>query len=197
MSQEVSEIGHGYSSDDFIPATNLIKEMNTLVQGKIIIAEDQLINVTVLKQQLQAMNLLDQCIFCFDGAEAFDVCVDTIKEAVSKCADRSHVEFVKPIALLMLDFQMPKMNGIQLLEKLKLFYKHFDTSSVIGCKGKTSKFRKVLKLEEPTYVFLTAYSSNQFKQHIQSLGVDLQFEKPLQLEQLRRIVQIGRVEKES
>ena len=48
---------------------------------------------------------------CNDGQEALDRSVEVIKEALA--AKRSdHVKFIKPIALMLLDFQMPKLNGI-------------------------------------------------------------------------------------
>jgi len=70
---------------------------------------------------------------------------------------------------MLLDFQMPKMNGIEVLQKMRNFCKNYYIES---------DFKKV-KIEEPTYVFLTAFSSHTFKSHIKSLGVELYFEKPL------------------
>jgi len=58
----------------------------------------------VLKQQLGELGMTDQCIFCLDGDEALEASIKTIKECVAKCKDRSHVENIKPIALLMVDF---------------------------------------------------------------------------------------------
>lgn len=66
---------------------------------------------------------------------------------------------------------MPRMNGIELLQKLKAFYQHFDPSTLINTDYKTFRGGRELNMEEPTYVFLTAYMTMQFKSHIRSLGV--------------------------
>ena len=45
-----------------------------------------------------------------------------------------------------------------------------------------NKVNTKFKLEEPVYVFLTAFSTVHFKKHVASLGVKNVFEKPIQLE---------------
>jgi len=45
-----------------------------------------------------------------------------------------------------------------------------------------------MKIQEPEFVFLTAFSSKTFKQHIQVLGVTKVYEKPLQIETLKEIL---------
>ena len=45
-------------------------------------------------------------------------------------------------------------------------------------------------LEEPVYVFLTAYSTPHFRKHVEEgLGVKNIFEKPIHIEQLRIILE--------
>lgn len=44
--------------EDVHEAKNLIKTLSSYVQGKIIVAEDQLINIQVLKGQMQEFNLV-------------------------------------------------------------------------------------------------------------------------------------------
>ena len=44
-----------------------------------------------------------------------------------------------------------------------------------------------IKLEEPVYVFLTAFSTVPFRKHLATLGVKNVYEKPIQLEQLKII----------
>jgi CheY-like chemotaxis protein len=76
---------------------------------------------------------------------------------------------------MLLDFQMPKKNGIQVLQEVRDFY------------ASQSQINPKLKLEEPVYVFLTAFSTVHFRKHLASLGVKNIFEKPIQLEQLKII----------
>ena len=76
---------------------------------------------------------------------------------------------------MLLDFQMPKKNGIQVVQEVREFY------------TTQSQLHPNLKFEEPVYVFLTAYSTLMFRKHLASLGVNNIFEKPIQLEQLKII----------
>ena len=50
---------------------------------------------------------------------------------------------------MLLDFKMPKLNGIQVVEKIRNFINK-SNSSVIGLK---------IHIEEPEYVFLTAFAT--------------------------------------
>lgn len=75
----------------------------------------------------------------------------------------------------MLDFQMPKMNGIQVLQRIRYYCQNF-------------RGHPEIKIEEPTYVFLTAFKTITFSAHLKSLGVEMQFEKPLSKDQLERIL---------
>lgn len=43
---------------------------------------------------------------------------------------------------------MPKLNGIQVLQRIRYFCQNYDSKGVV--------------IEEPTYVFLTAFSTIQF-----------------------------------
>jgi CheY-like chemotaxis protein len=40
------------------------------IKSKIIVAEDQIINMQVIKSQIAEHGLLDNCEFCFNGEEA-------------------------------------------------------------------------------------------------------------------------------
>lgn len=54
-SLEMSTIKERDSSFELLP-DSVLKEINTFKSGKIVVAEDQLINLTVLKQQLNELN---------------------------------------------------------------------------------------------------------------------------------------------
>jgi CheY-like chemotaxis protein len=76
---------------------------------------------------------------------------------------------------------MPKLNGIQVIDKTRSFLKELN---------KTLEFR----VEEPAFVFLTAYSSKSFRSHVNSLQVKGVYEKPLRVEQLQEIIAITETE---
>ena len=63
---------------------------------------------------------------------------------------------------MLLDFQMPYLNGIEVVREMQKFYAlHKD------------------RLVEPLYVFLTAFTTPNFKRYVSSLGVHHCHEKPL------------------
>lgn len=76
---------------------------------------------------------------------------------------------------MFLDQQMPKLNGIQVLERVRRFCNLTNANEGI-------------KVVEPVFIFLTAFSTQTFKSHLKSLEVEHCYEKPLQLDQLERII---------
>ena len=54
-------------------------------------------------------------------------------------------------------------------------------------KGKNQQSR-VVRIEEPRFIFLTAYSSQTFNQHMRELGTERVLEKPIQLSVLEEIL---------
>jgi hypothetical protein len=41
--------------------------VKTSEQSKIIIAEDKIFNLTIIKQQMSDLGLTERCVFCIDG----------------------------------------------------------------------------------------------------------------------------------
>ena len=76
------------------------------------------------------------------------------------------------IDYIMTDFMMPRLNGIQAVQKIK----HFIQAQ--------NSIRPDDPIPEPRFVFLTAYKTSVFDKLIKELNVDTVFEKPLSLEQL-------------
>lgn len=79
---------------------------------------------------------------------------------------------------------MPKMNGVQVLQKIRNFCKEYNET------------QPDIKIEEPTYVFLTAYASQAFKAYLRDLGVEMIFEKPLRKEILSQILEKCKVQEQ-
>ena len=77
---------------------------------------------------------------------------------------------------MLLDFQMPRMNGIQVVEHVRKYIEErnagLDNAWIV----------------EPRFVFLTAFKTKQFKQHVKKLGITEVHDKPLQIDLLREFV---------
>lgn len=76
--------------------------------GKIIVAEDQLHNLQVIKQQLTQLGKLDRCEFVYNGEEA----VVKFSELVSRN---------EKVSYILTDFMMPRLNGQQAVERIRGF----------------------------------------------------------------------------
>ena len=77
------------------------------------------------------------------------------------------------IDFILTDFIMPRLNGIQAVEKIKYFIQNLRNN------GK--------EVEEPQFVFLTAYKTSAFERLCEKLCITKIYEKPLALEQLQTI----------
>lgn len=78
---------------------------------------------------------------------------------------------IQPIDFLLLDFQMPRKNGLQVVKEIKEYYEL-----------KQHELAQDVKLIEPTIVFLTAFATTAFRNHVLSLGVNHVYEKPILIE---------------
>lgn len=74
--------------------------------GKIIVAEDQLHNLQVIKQQLTQLGKIDRCEFVYNGEEA----VVKFSELVTANVKVSYI---------LTDFMMPRLNGQQAVERIR------------------------------------------------------------------------------
>ena len=70
-----------------------------------------------------------------------------------------------PIIFLMLDINMPQMNGFVLLDKIKSLYPHIEVHMA------------------------TAYGGDDYKQKAKKLGASLYFEKPIDIEEVKAVIE--------
>lgn len=75
---------------------------------------------------------------------------------------------------------MPRKNGIQVIEAVRKYIKNANQTHLV-------------QVNEPIFVFLTAYSTQTFQRHIKSLKVEHVYEKPLQIEQLVNIIELSQI----
>ena len=57
------------------------------------------------------MGQLDRCEFCYDGEKTLTKAIEITEKAILECALNEETR-LKPISLMLLDFQMPKKNGL-------------------------------------------------------------------------------------
>ena len=77
----------------------------------IIVAEDQAVNLHLIRNQITLLGLLSKTTFCKDGEEA----INTVNSFLSK----PPAEVEQPITVMLLDFQMPKKNGLEVVEAVR------------------------------------------------------------------------------
>ena len=81
--------------------------------GRIVVAEDQPINLQVIKNQIETLGLTSITEFCVDGQ-------DTV-ERVQKILDEDPQNEC-PVGLILTDFQMPRLTGLQVVDKIREMY---------------------------------------------------------------------------
>lgn len=82
----------------------------------IVVAEDHLVNLQLLKKHLDYPELLDKCTFHTNGQDAID--------RVSAILNGKQSSHAQPISLVILDFQMPLKTGIQVMKEVREMYKN-------------------------------------------------------------------------
>ena len=109
-----------------------------------------MINLAVLKANLGELGLTSKCEFVMNGQDAVDKCCSLIK-AEFEFEQEWREGTIVPVCLCLFDLQMPKLNGLDSIKKIKTFIENLNKSD---CN---------LRVEEPMFVIQTAYFSNQFK----------------------------------
>ena len=72
-----------------------------------------MINMQVLKSHMTTLKQIDRCIFCNNGEEALFKAMEIISIAADLAQNSIEKSVsIMPISLMLLDLQMPKMNGI-------------------------------------------------------------------------------------
>lgn len=89
--------------------------------GTIIVADDQVINLAVVKQHLEAFNLVERTLTAVNGQEAIDMAKKRLFEELEK-EDRPAGAVLKPVSIMLLDLQMPIKNGVQVVQELRTLY---------------------------------------------------------------------------
>lgn len=152
------------------------------ITGKILVADDQLINLEVVKAQLSELNLIDQCEFFLNGLDVYEAALTILEKAHKQSPTSVYIQVVQPISFMLLDSQMPKLLGINVVEKVRKFINESNATE-LGLK---------VHLKEPEFVFLTAFCTKYFKKYLKDNNILHCYEKPLQMGQLKTILAVFR-----
>jgi len=91
---------------------------------KILVADDQHINIEVLQQHLTKLDVIKRCEFFYDGQLTIDRTKELIDDAISFTTyGLEDVKKLTPVSLILLDFQMPVKNGIDVVNELRRYYR--------------------------------------------------------------------------
>ena len=69
--------------------------------GRIVVADDQPINLQVLTSQLAEFGQAENCDFCYNGEDAFTHVVEILENAIENNEEQNQI---RPIHLMLLDF---------------------------------------------------------------------------------------------
>ena len=131
--------------------------------------------MNVIKHQIEELGLTNRCSFCFDGMAAEQIAVEMIRTSLEQNLTADSSNAIQPIALMLLDFQMPRKNGLDVIISLQKILSKINTASKV-------------EIVPPRFVFLTSYSTQTFRKHAKALGVECILEKPIQKEELYAII---------
>ena len=77
------------------------------------------------------MKVIEYCEFCFNGIQtvqlATQISLDKVA-VVNSLTQDNQIEktYIKPIDLMLLDFQMPELNGIEVLKRVKALIENIN-----------------------------------------------------------------------
>jgi CheY-like chemotaxis protein len=132
------------------------------------VADDAYINLELIKINLAEVGVNENVTYCSDGSIAIAAALDFLRAGLNEWHDRP----IRPITLMLLDFQMPMKTGLQVIEQVRNFCEaHQD------------------KIISPKFVILTAFATKAFKEHLSSIDIDCCFEKPMKKVDLKILLQ--------
>jgi response regulator RpfG family c-di-GMP phosphodiesterase len=122
--------------------------------------------------------LLHKCVWSTDGLETIHIAKDIIDSKFSTVANSLTKVSIRPISLMLLDLQMPKKNGIEVVKWVEWYCKELR--------------KNLVTVQPPLFVFHSAYFTNMSQRQLESLGIKHYFEKPMNIQQLQDVVSKSR-----
>ncbi len=148
-------------------------QAHKVAENLVVVADDKRVNLDTLRIQLDSIDVLERCEFYNDGQKV----VTRVKSVLETLEgmDRDRCPAV-PLSALVIDFQMPQKNGIQVVK---------EVSDLYDLHGMPTK---------PKFLFVTAHGENRaFREYCLEQGVDKVYEKPLQSAQLKQLKELLKV----
>ena len=133
-------------------------------QKRILVADDMKFVIVAMEALIEDIFGIssENVTYVRDGQQALDEIKSNIKS--------SHLEGHQPFALLILDFNMPYLNGLQVVDQVKeLYWRSGET-------------------HPPFFMMQTSNQDDEFKRRTESHGVDFFAEKPCTEEKLSKIL---------
>ena len=107
--------------------------------GRIIVADDAYINLELIKLNLAEVGVKENVTYCSDGSIAIEAALGYLN--LNSGLNEMNARPIRPVALMLLDFQMPMKTGLQVIEQIRSFCEtHKD------------------KIISPKFVILTAFA---------------------------------------
>lgn len=120
--------------------------------------------------------MLEKTEICGDGVLAVELSSSTIRKSLESLHNPSTSFFkIQPITLMLVDFQLPRKNGLEVISMVKSFV------SNLNC-GEAKEKR--VTIVEPDFVIMSAYLNQSLISHLMSKGIDKLINKPTQIESL-------------
>lgn len=112
----------------------------------IFVAEDSKICMDVIESQLEQLGIRTKCELFFAGDQILNAAIKHYKD---------YPEDAQPIKLMLLDNQMPRMLGFEVVRNLRSFI------------NEQNQVRKV-KIKEPTFAIVSAFLNVHLKNFLKS-----------------------------
>lgn len=144
---------------------------------KIVVADDKYLNIELLHMKFKSVALDPFAVFCQDGQVAINECIKIVNESLLTAKFFP----VTPIAILILDINMPVKTGVQALTEIMDYYDKLQVPSGIDAHN---------FIKKPHLIMMSSYRQPQISNIIQDKGVKDFFQSPLGKIEVNRIIQI-------
>ena len=92
-------------------------------EGTVILADDEFFNQQSMYLKFKELDIKHRLQLCQNGREVISLINEEVEKAKNKiAANEIQQKFVQPISLLLLDINMPIVNGLEVCKKVKTIY---------------------------------------------------------------------------
>lgn len=133
----------------------------------------------------EEIEIADKCVFVSDGKQAVEHCIRSAKQDSSG----------KLVQVLILDYEMPHMSGLQVISEIKAFVNiQHHSGNRLDSQGREQHVRA--KTRMPTFCMFSNHTKNKAFQEYASQHVDHFLSKPPNSEEIFKIV-VSKLREES